>query len=253
MPKIKILVVEEDPLYALDLRRLFKELEYDLIGVVDNPDEVQEIVKNDYPDLILMGIKINGELNGIELAKKIQRTDKVGVIFMTSFQDQKYFDQAKEIEYFGYLVKPFNKLTLQSTIELALLRIADLNAAQPILEVDVNSIWNEDLILENCVFIKRNNKLEKVNISQIEFIQSEGNYCVISTEKKKYALKMSLIKIRKMLDSYPFARVNKRHIINMSLISSIDLSTNQININEASFSIGRTYKEGLLKRLKTLS
>lgn len=252
MPKIKILAVEDDPLYALDLKMLFNDLEYDLIGVVDNSETVVEIIKSKKPDLILMDIQINGDLNGIELAKKIQIKDKIGVIFMTSFKDQKYFDQAKEAEYFGYLVKPFNKLTLQSTIELALVRMVDLDSSKSS-ETSKESMWNEELILKDCVFIKRNNKLEKVKINQIEFIQSKGNYCVISTSKKKYALKMSLIKVRKMLESHPFARVNKRHIINMNLISSIDLSTNQININEVSFSIGRTYKEGLLKKLKTLS
>lgn len=199
-----------------------------------------------------MDIEINGDLNGIELAKKIQMKEKIGVIFMTSFENPKYFDQAREADYFGYLVKPFNKLTLQSTIELALLRLADMDTSEST-RIDIEKTWSEEIILEDYVFIKRNNKLEKVEINQIEFIQSEGNYCVISTNRKKYALKMSLIKVRKMLDSHPFARVNKRHIINMSLISSIDLSTNQININEVGFSIGRTYKEGLLKRLKTLS
>lgn len=251
MLKIKILVVEDDSLFALDLKILIKELEHELIGIIDNSDEVEEIVERNQPDLILMDIKINGSLNGIELAKKIQKQKDVGVIFMTSFDDPKFYDQAKETEYFGYLVKPFNKLTLQSTIELAMMRLSDSESnSNPITpETD----WDENMILEDSVFIKRNNKLERVVINNIEFIQSEGNYCVISTEKKKYALKMSLIKVRKMLDTHPFARVNKRHIINMSLISSIDLSTNQININEVSFSIGRTYKEGLLKRLKTLS
>ena len=64
---------------------------------------------------------------------------------------------------------------------------------------------------------------------------------------------MSLVKVKKLLGAHPFARVNKRHIINMNLISTIDLSTNQINIDDISFVIGRTYKEDLLKRLKTLS
>lgn len=252
MSNIKILVVEDDPLYALDLKMLIKELNHDLIDVVDNSDVVNDLVKKMKPDLILMDIKINGELNGIELAKEIKKDYKVGIIFITSFDDRQYFEQAKETEHFGYLVKPFNKLTLQSTIEIALMVLSDSESNNtPV--IDDDKTWSRDLILEDCVFIKRNNKLEKVEIDAIQFIQSEGNYCVISTEKKKYALKMSLIKVRKMLDSHPFARVNKRHIVNMSLITSIDLSTNQINISDASFSIGRTYKEGLLKRLKTLS
>jgi len=249
MPNIKILVVVEDPIFASELNTLVKELDYDLIGIVDNSDEVQKIVETNNPDLILMDLKINGDLDGIELAKMIKIKYGVGVIFMTSPEEQKHFEQEMEMEHFGYLVKPFSKLTLQNKIELAMI---NMTHSEYSVSKGVDN-GNEGMILEDCVFIKRNNILERVEINDIEFIQSEGNYCVISTEKKKYALKMSLIKVRKMLDSHRFVRVNKRHIINMSLISSIDLSTSQIKINEDNFSIGRTYKEGLLKRLKTLS
>lgn len=252
MPKIKILVVAEGSPFVSDLNALIKELEYDLIGIVDNYDVVRKIVKTKNPDLILMDIKMKGELNGIELAGKIQKKHQVGIVFMTSLDNQKYFDQANGAGDFGCLVKPFSKMSLQNKIELAMVKMNHSDYS-PSKGIDKDKKWDEGMILEDCVFIKRNNVLEKVEINDIEFIQSEGNYCVISTEKKKYALKMSLIKVRKMLASHRFLRVNKRHIINMSLISSIDLSTNQIKINEVSFSIGRTYKEGLLKRLKTLS
>lgn len=252
MPDIKIFVVAEDSSFASDLNALVRELEYDLIDIVDNYDVVEEIIETNNPDLILMDIKIDGHLKGIELARRIEKKYQVGVIFMTSPDNQRYLNQAKATENFGYLIKPFSKSKLQSKIELAMINITHSESSTS-KEIAQDQKWNEGMILENCVFIKRNNILEKVEINDIEFIQSEGNYCVISTEKKKYALKMSLIKVKKMLDSQRFLRVNKRHIINMSLISSIDLSTNQIKINEVSFSIGRTYKEGLLKRLKTLS
>jgi len=249
MPNIKILVVEKDPSFASKVNTLVKKLDYDLIGIVDNFDVVLKMVETNNPDLILMNLKINGDLDGIELAKMIKIKYGVGVIFMTSPEEQKHFEQEMEMEHFGYLVKPFSKLTLQNKIELAMINMthSEYSVSKGVDKCD------EEMILEDCVFIKKNNILERVEINDIEFIQSEGNYCVISTEKKKYALKMSLIKVRKMLDSHRFVRVNKRHIINMSLISSIDLSTSQIKINEDNFSIGRTYKEGLLKRLKTLS
>ncbi|MFK7770643.1 MAG: LytR/AlgR family response regulator transcription factor [Saprospiraceae bacterium] len=252
MPDIKILVVAEDSTIVSDLNTIVTELEYNLIGIVNTSDELQKRIGIDNPNLILMDIKINEGLKRIDWVKKIQKKYPVGVIFMINPEDQNYFIQEKEMENFEYLIKPFSKLTLQSKIELDMLKMphSDYPSSK---EIDRDKKCNEGMILENCVFIKRNNILEKVEINDIEFIQSEGNYCVISTEKKKYALKMSLIKVRKMLDCHQFLRVNKRHIINMSLISSIDLSTNQIKINEVSFSIGRTYKEGLLKRLKTLS
>ncbi|HFC00441.1 MAG TPA: LytTR family transcriptional regulator, partial [Phaeodactylibacter sp.] len=168
---------------------------------------------------------------------------------------RKYYEEIKDMPHFGYLIKPFNKLTLESTIELAVMALGDesKNTQQEENNEEEFQGWTRDLILREHIFIKRNSKLEKVKIDDIIFIQSEGNYCVISTEKKKYALKMSLIKVKKMLDARSFARVNKRHVLNMNLITSIDLPSNKININDISFSMGRTYKEGLLKKLKILS
>lgn len=252
MSNIKILVVEDDPLYALDLKILMDELEYELVGVVDNSEEVFEVVEKNNPDIILMDISIKGSLNGIEVAERLQAEREIAIIFITSFDDRAYYEKVKKTTHYGYLIKPFSKITLESTIELAIMALSDDSNGDDAEENDQEE-WNEDLVLRDCVFIKRNNRLEKVLINQIIFIQSEGNYCVITTEKKKYALKMSLIKVKQMLDTYPFARVNKRHIVNMNLISMIDFSTNQVNIDDASFTIGRTYKEGLLKRLKTLS
>jgi len=251
MPDIKVLIVEDDPLYALDLKIFVDELGHQLVGVVDDSQEVFEIVEKEQPNLLLMDIKIKGKLNGIELAEALQKNFKLAVIFITSFDDRSIYEKAKNTIHYGYLIKPFNKITLESTIDLAMMSLKDDERYEVVEEE--TEFEKDHPILENCVFIKRNNKLERVEIPKIIFIQSEGNYCVISTDKKKYALKMSLIKVKKMLNSTIFSRVNKRHIINMGLITSIDLSTNQISINDISFSIGRTYKEGILKRLKTLS
>lgn len=253
MPDIKVLIVEDDPLYALDLKIFVDELGYHLIGVVDNSDDVFDVVQKEQPDLVLMDIKIKGKMNGIEITKILQKNYKIAIIFITSFDDRAIYEKAKDVIHYGYLIKPFNKITLESTIDLAIMALKDEDQYEIVEENETVQEYSEDNILKNCVFIKRNNKLEKVEIQKIIFIQSEGNYCVISTEKKKYALKMSLIKVKKMLGATIFSRVNKRHIINMGLITSIDLSTNQISIDDISFSIGRTYKDGLLKRLKTLT
>ena len=256
MSNIKILIVEDDPLFALDLKILIDELGYELVGIVDNAASFFEELEKKAPDLVLMDVKIRGELTGIEIAKRLKANkNDTAIIFITSFDDRKYYEEIKDMPHFGYLIKPFNKLTLESTIELAVMALGDesKNTQQEENNEEEFQGWTRDLILREHIFIKRNSKLEKVKIDDIIFIQSEGNYCVISTEKKKYALKMSLIKVKKMLDARSFARVNKRHVLNMNLITSIDLPSNKININDISFSMGRTYKEGLLKKLKILS
>ena len=157
MSNIKILIVEDDPLFALDLRMLIDELEYELVGVVDNATNFFEELEKQTPDLVLMDVKIRGQLTGIEIAKRMRASkNDTAIIFITSFDDRKYYDEIKDIPHFGYLIKPFNKLTLESTIELAVMALADENKTTQQEGNENFEGWTNDLILQNHIFIKRN-------------------------------------------------------------------------------------------------
>ena len=249
MTTVKILIVEDDPLCIIDLKMLVEELGYQLVGVVDNATAVFDIMEKDKPDIILMDIDIKGDKNGIEIAKEIAN-QSIAIIFITSYIDDSTYQKAKQVGPCGYLVKPFNHFTLESIIEYTVSNLVfyDENSSQ-----DNFNGWQEDVILKDYVFIKRNNQLEKVAIADIDFVQSEGNYSIICVGKRKFALKLSLVKVFNFLKNYPFLRVNKRHLLNMDKVDSIDLSNNKIILNDNHFSIGRTYKDVVLKKLNKLS
>ena len=120
MSNIKILLVEDDPSYAIELQMLVDDLGYDVLATVDNAEAVFEVIKKEKPDLILMDIQIKGSLTGIEVAKQIEE-ENINVIFITSYDDKEKFAEANSTKHFGYIVKPFNHLTLESTIEVALM------------------------------------------------------------------------------------------------------------------------------------
>lgn len=111
----------------------------------------------------------------------------------------------------------------------------------------------EDLILKDCVFIKKKDTLEKVHINDILFLESEGNYCGIFTKSKRFVLKMSLRTASKILSSNNFIRINKSVILNLNEVSSIVLSKNQMILGNKTFPIGRTYKIQILKRLRIMT
>lgn len=249
MDKIKILIVEDDSLFVLDLKILVEELGYEIVGIVDNADDVFSLMKQNKPDIILMDIDIKGDKNGIEIAQDL-KDESIAIIFITSYSDQKTYQKAREVLPCGYLVKPFNQFTLESIIEYTVSTLGTINRKSK--QEDFQG-WEHDVILKDYVFIKRNNQLEKVEIAKIQSVQSEGNYSIISVGKRKFALKLSLVKVYEFFKKYPFLRVNKRHLINMDLVSSIDLSNNKIIIGESQFTIGRTYKDTVLKKLNKLS
>ncbi len=255
MSNVKILLVEDDPSYAIELEMIVDELGYEVLATVDNAEAVFEILKTEKPDLILMDIQIKGEMTGIEIAKQIE-SENINIIFITSFDDKEKFAEANSTKHFGYIVKPFNHLTLESTIEVALMNLIKSEEEIDDDEVEENDDkkdWTEDLILKDHVFIKKRNRLEKVALNDILYIESDGNYSIITTETKKYILKMSLKKASEFLLTHDFVRVNKSSILNMHEVTSIVLSDNQMILRNKVFPIGKRYKAKVMRRLNLMT
>ncbi|MDZ7345494.1 MAG: sigma 54-interacting transcriptional regulator, partial [candidate division KSB1 bacterium] len=121
MPKdSKIFIVEDEPVVAEDIKSRLIHLGYQVLGRTTSGEKAVEIVGDLAPDLVLMDIRLSGEMNGIEAAIKIRELYHRPVVFLTAYADDSTLFRAKEAETFGYIVKPFDDQTLRTTIEMAL-------------------------------------------------------------------------------------------------------------------------------------
>ena len=98
-------------------------------------------------------------------------------------------------------------------------------------------------------FVKSSNLYHRIDVEDIEWIQSEGNYCTIQLPEKRYVVKMSLSSILEELAEYDFRQVHKRYIVNKLKIDKLDISNNQLFINSNAIPIGRTFKNEIVKNL----
>jgi len=119
MSNLSIYIIEDQPLYANQLMILVDELGYDLAGTADNSDKALKEIPDLMPDLLLVDIKINGSLDGIEFISLIQKRIAIPFIFITSYKDDTTFNRAKKVNPYAFLTKPFDSISLQRTIELA--------------------------------------------------------------------------------------------------------------------------------------
>ena len=101
-------------------------------------------------------------------------------------------------------------------------------------------------------FVKSGHMLHKVKFSEIQWIHSDGNYCTIHTKDRKYAVKISLTKIKQRLPLGLFAQIHRSYIVQIELISNIDLTTLEVYLEDEALPLGRTYKEDLIKQLNLL-
>ncbi|OGC10417.1 two-component system response regulator [candidate division KSB1 bacterium RBG_16_48_16] len=118
--EVKILVVEDENIVAMDIKCMLMKLGYDVLGVVSNGEHAVKQAEIMSPDLILMDIIIKGSIDGIEAACRIRTKFKIPIIFLTAHSDQKTRQRAKMAEPNGYLLKPFHEAELDQVIKLSL-------------------------------------------------------------------------------------------------------------------------------------
>jgi diguanylate cyclase (GGDEF)-like protein/PAS domain S-box-containing protein len=121
-PHWKILVVEDEALLAEEVRDRLQCLGHEVVGVADNGADAIDIARRTRPDLILMDIRIKGDLNGIETADLIHGELGVPVVFSTAHSDRDTLQQAQIAGQFGYLIKPWREQDLLMAIRLAMHR-----------------------------------------------------------------------------------------------------------------------------------
>ena len=245
MSKLQILLVEDNPSAALDAEMLIAEMGYELLATVDNATAALEKIYAHQPDLILLDIHLRGDATGLDIAREIKPL-QIPIIFTTAIRDEQIFVEAKRMHSFGYLVKPFDKLTLQGAIESVVKTLFSGNY------LSQQDAWTEDVLMKNCLLIKQNNVLQKVNLEDILFIEGEGNYCTIYAKGKRFVLKMSLKKILEELDKERFMPVHKSHIVQLDKLESVDLANNLLTVGDKQVPLGKHFKARLMNRFKTL-
>ncbi len=123
-PEPRALIVEDEILIAEELKERLSRLGFSVIAAVDSADEGIAIATRERPDLVLMDIRLKGKKDGLQAAKEIRQQVDVPIVYLTAHSDQLTVDRAKETEHDGFILKPFQRRELQTTIEVAMQRHA---------------------------------------------------------------------------------------------------------------------------------
>ncbi|MEM9533207.1 MAG: EAL domain-containing protein [Pseudomonadota bacterium] len=118
----RIMVVEDEALVARDLRRRLERIGYEVIGTCGKPTPARTLALEQHPDLILMDINLNAEIDGIDLSQQIRTQIDVPVVFCTAYSDDEVLARATGTTPYGYVLKPFDDRELEIAVEIALYR-----------------------------------------------------------------------------------------------------------------------------------
>ena len=141
---IKILIVEDEIIVALDTKSTLKKLDYEVTDIVTNYDETMQSILDNKPDIILMDIFLKNSINGIEISKEINEIYNIPIIFISAYCDDETLSNAIRTEPAGYIVKPFNRNDLKATLNLVVYKLQK-NSTK-------NSIINKHQIIDNYYY-----------------------------------------------------------------------------------------------------
>lgn len=186
------------------------------------------------------------------MAKKIKHLN-IPILYLTSFGDDQHFSEAQQSNLIGYLVKPVHSFTLKAALSLAVKNALNKDTKE---DADL-----DDFISNDNFFFKKNDIYIKVSISEIAFIQADGNYSEILLKTgEKFIARITLSKLENALPAADFMRIHRKYIAQLSLVSSIDMTTYKLHfkltkpkmrVEKIPFS--RQKREELEQRLKFFS
>src|SRR5690349_11606983 len=114
----KVLIVEDEYIVAKDLQLILEQAGYTVNGIASSVIEAEENLRKHKPDLVLLDIRLEGALTGIDLAKKL-RSENIAFVYLSANSNQPILEEAKKTEPYGFLIKPFRKKDLLIALDVA--------------------------------------------------------------------------------------------------------------------------------------
>jgi len=118
----RVMVVEDERIVAFDLKQRLSELCYEVPAIAASCEEALRKAEQTKPDLILMDIRIQGDLDGIETASRLQSVCPAPIVYLSAYSEDTTLDRARATRPYGYLLKPFSEREMHATIQMALER-----------------------------------------------------------------------------------------------------------------------------------
>jgi len=121
-PPPRILVVEDEGIVAWDIQKSLGDLGFEVTGVAGTAEEALKLASESRPDLVLMDIHIRGPEDGIAAAEALRTRFGMAVVYLTAHGDAETIERARRTAPLAYLIKPFKKTELYSSVQIALAR-----------------------------------------------------------------------------------------------------------------------------------
>jgi two-component system response regulator LytT len=217
--KVKILIVDDEVLIAEYIKDVLLSLNFKLLNLAHTKEEAFHEIKLFKPDLVLLDIRMENELDGIEIAQEINSNFKIPFIFITAHSDKEIIEKALNTMLSGYITKPIKKMDVFAAINLA--------------------IKKAEVVDEQFLNFKDGYDTIKLSFNDILYTESDGNYINVITLQKKYAIRNSLEWFISNMPKNGFEKVQRSYVVNLKKVHKATSKSLFINDIEIPISRGK--------------
>jgi DNA-binding LytR/AlgR family response regulator len=228
MKKLSCIIVDDEPVARQILHEFVEQVPYmDLQGKFESAMKAEAFLKNNTADIIFLDIEMP-KVSGLQLLQKLNIESMV--ILTTAFP--RYALEGYELDIIDYLLKPFAFNRFLKAVQKA----KDYYQMKNVAPVRSQPSY---------IFIRSEKRIEKIELNNILYAESLGNYVSIYTESKKIIAYLTMKSLESQLSQNEFIKIHQSYLVNSSKIDAIE--GNEIKIGSRSLPMSRNYREMVMK------
>lgn len=229
MIRISCIIIEDEPLALQRAKGFIEQLDFlELKAMFNNPIEGMNYLQTNNIDLLFLDIKMN-QLSGIQLLESINFE---GNVIITTAYDQ-YALKGFELNVSDYLLKPYDFGRFIKAVD----------------KVRATYLEKEPESNKAFLFVKTENRLERVQLDEIIYIEGMGDYRRIHTLHKRIMTLQTFTEFQELISPSVVCRVHKSYMVAIDKIDSIE--RNRIRIKELRIPISESYRAGFMKEIQS--
>jgi len=234
--KLKSIFIVEDELeLAENLKLILENSGYEVAGIEGDSEAAYAKILVSKPDLILMDIMLKGQIDGIELTEKIKNDFNIPIIFSTAHSGQDYLERISNLNYDSFILKPFTKEVLTTTINLTLLK------------------HSREKIEKKVLQLRDKGFIVPIDEDDIIMLKADGLYTRVFTTERQYVTRDILKDLIDKLSEKKFVRIHKSYLVNLNYV--VAFNAKEVTISNFVVPIRRGYfrelGELLIKKLNS--
>ncbi len=237
---IRILIAESDTSLASEVARFLSNSEMDVVGIAATSEDALEMFVNDSPDVVLIGIRLQGKRHSTDVVKSFKRIRNTPIIYLSGPEDRATTLRAKETKPANFIFTPINETSLVTSIEFAF-------NTQKSIEGQTAGALNDDHI-----YIRTSPQVfEHIETDSILFLEAHRAYCKIRTFDKTYMISTSMNHVHAQLGKTHFHKVNRSFVVNINKIGMVNNNIITI-VSNHKISISREFKTEVMAHLRII-